>query len=341
MRLLVTGATGFVGQTIVIAALEAGQTVRAIVRDPAKAADAFGERPVELVVGDVTTRRDMLTALEGVEAMIHAAATYSYHRAAAETMRRENPAIAETVLAAARDAGTPHVIDVSSAIVFRPHPDGPHAGRVGVHSPRWDAGQPQWGDPYLRSKVLAEQVADRFRIKGSPISTLHPSQIIGPGDRGPGPSGGVLRALLADPSVYVDAAANWVDVRDVADAAIRLTARPPGDRVIVSTAYARYRDIAAALDRLTARRVRRIWLPRRLVTTAARLNDRLGGRPMPGLPTREAMEWPLTATPADGTSGARLLGRPYRSLDESMQDTLRWWARNGLVPPAWIGRLAD
>ena len=53
MRLLVTGATGFVGQTIVEAALEAGHTVRGMARDPAKAARTFADRPVDVVLGDV------------------------------------------------------------------------------------------------------------------------------------------------------------------------------------------------------------------------------------------------------------------------------------------------
>ena len=211
---------------------------------------------------------------------------------------------------------------------------------VGIHSPRWDASWPQWRDPYLQSKVLAEDVVDRHRAKGAPVSSIHPSLTIGPRDRGPGQSGAVVRALLADPSVYLDAISGWVDVRDVADAVVRLAARPPGDRVIASATSARYRAVAAELDRLTGRATRRLWLSPRLITTAAVLNDRLGGRLMPSLPTRASLEWPLTAGAVDGSSGERLLGRAYRPLEVSLGDTLRWWAANDVVPRSWIGRLA-
>jgi nucleoside-diphosphate-sugar epimerase len=340
MRLLVTGATGFVGQTIVDAAIEAGHTVRGMARDAEKAARTFADRPIDVVLGDVGSRRDLLIALEGMEVVVNAAATYSYRRDAAETMLRDNPAIVEAILSAARDAGTPHVVDVSSAVVFRPHPDGPHAGIVGINSPRWDASWPHWRDPYLQSKVLAEDVVDRHRAKGAPVTSIHPAQIIGPRDRGPGQTGAVIRALLSDPSVYVDASGGWVDVRDVADAVVRLAARPPGDRVIASATYARYRTIATELDRLTGRATRRVWLPPRLLTTAADLNDRLGGRLIPALPMRASLEWPLSATPVDGSSGERLLGRAYRPLEVSLGDTLRWWAANDIVPRSWIGRLA-
>lgn len=340
MRLLVTGATGFVGQAIVLAALGAGHAVRGLIRDPAKAAAVFRERPVDLVLGDVHSRRDLLVALEGVDVLVHAASTYSYRRDAAATMIRDNPAMAETVLSAARDAGTPHVIDISSAVVFRPHPDGPHAGTVGVHAPYWDPSQRQWGDAYLQSKVLAEEVVGRHRAKGAAVSSLHPSLILGPGDRGPGQSGSIVVALLADPFIYLDGGASWVDVRDVAEAVLRLADRPPGDRIILSATDARYRQVASEIDRLTGRKVRRIWLPAGLVAGAARLNDRIGGRLMADLPTRASLEWTLTIGPIDGSSGERLLGRPYRPLATTLADALTWWSDHGTVPRSTIGRLA-
>jgi dihydroflavonol-4-reductase len=340
MRLLVTGATGFVGQATVLAALGAGHAVRGLIRDPAKAAAVFRERPVDLVVGDVHSRRDLLLALEGVDVLVQAASTYSYRRDAASTMIRENPAIAETVLSAARDAGTPHVIDISSAVVFRPHPDGPHAGTVGIHAPYWDPTQPQWGDAYLQSKVLAEEVVGRHRAKGAAVSSIHPSLILGPGDRGPGQSGAIVVGLLADPCIYLDGGASWVDVRDVADAVLRLADRAPGDRVIMSATDATYRQLASELDRLTGRRIRRVWLPAGLVAGAARLNDRVGGRLMADLPTRASLAWTLTIGPVDGSSGERLLGRPYRPLATTLADTLRWWSAAGTAPASKVGRLS-
>ena len=61
---------------------------------------------------------------------------------------------------------------------------------------------------------------------------------------------------------------------------------------------------------------------------------------MRDLPARAALEWPLTIGPIDGSTGERLLGRPYRPFDETLADSLRWWANHGTIPRSWIGRLA-
>ena len=282
----------------------------------------------------------MLLALEGVEVLVQAAATYSYRRDAAARMLRDNPAIAEVVLASARDAGTP----MSSTSAAR----WSSARTRTDPMPASSASTPRSGMPGSRSGAIrisrarCSQTRSWLAIgpKGAAVSTVHPSLIIGPGDRGPGQSAAVILALLADPSIYLDAGSGWVDVRDVADAVLALAARPPGERVIVSGSDARYRQVAAELDRLTGRQVRRIWLPPRMVTASARVNDRLGGRLMPSLPRYASLTWPLAVGPIDGSSGERLLGRPYRPLAETLADTLRWWADHGTIPRASIGRLA-
>ncbi|MGH2407313.1 MAG: NAD-dependent epimerase/dehydratase family protein [Candidatus Limnocylindrales bacterium] len=340
MRVLVTGATGFIGRATTLALLEAGHAVRAFVRDPARAVLAFGERPVDVIAGDVRDGAHVRAALDGVDAVVHAAATYSYRRADTDLMLKDNPAIAEAVLGAAAAAGTSHVIDVSSGIVFKAHPNGPQAGSVDTASPYWDAGDRQWNDPYLRSKVLAEQVGRRFLADGLPLSTIHPGLVVGPFDRGPGVSGGVLVALLSNPGVDPEGRGTWIDVRDVAGAIVGALARPAGGRHLVAAHYLPFREMAATLDRLTGRHVRRLWLSPSSTRRGASLNDLTGGYLMRALPPRDSLEFVLTGAPVDGSSGEAALGRPYRAIEATLTDTLRWWAANGVIPRRWAGPLA-
>jgi dihydroflavonol-4-reductase len=341
MRVLVTGATGFIGRATTLALLEAGHAVRAFVRDPARAILAFGERPVDVMAGDVRDGAHVRAALDGVDALVHAAATYSYRRADTDLMLGDNPAIAEAVLGAAAAAGTRHVIDVSSGVVFKAHPAGERAGVIDTDAPLWDTGDRQWNDPYLRSKVLAEQVARRWKADGLPLSTIHPGLVIGPVDRGPGVSGAVLVALLSNPGLDPEGRGTWIDVRDVASAIVGALARPPGGRYLVAAHYLPFREMADRLDRLSGRRVRRLWLSPTSTRRGAALNDLTGGLLMRALPSRDSLEFILTGVPIDGSSGEVALGRPYRGIDATLTDTLRWWASNGVIPRRWAGRLID
>jgi nucleoside-diphosphate-sugar epimerase len=340
VRFLITGGTGFVGQAIALAALEAGHAVRVVARDARKAAALFGERPLDVVTASLADPAALAEALAGVDVLVHAAAVYSYARRDAERMVRGNPTLSETVFAAAAAAGTRHVLDVSTAGIFKPHPDGPRKGVTDADSPQWEKTDRQWGDPYLRSKVLAERVAARYRSEGLPISSIHPTNVIGPGDRGPGTSGSILVNLAGDLPVYPYGHSAWVDVRDVAAAALVVAERAPGGRHLLTVGMLPFPEMAAIIDRATGRRRRRIFLSPRLVGASAALNDRLGGRLMPGLPARDALEFIFTLGPVDGSSGLPALGLVHRRLEETVADSLRWWAENRVIPARLAGHLA-
>lgn len=67
MKILVTGATGTVGGHVARLLAGTGHSVRALVRDAAKAADDANLAGVELVSGDLTDPEDVRRALDGVD----------------------------------------------------------------------------------------------------------------------------------------------------------------------------------------------------------------------------------------------------------------------------------
>ncbi|MBA2254987.1 MAG: NAD-dependent epimerase/dehydratase family protein [Chloroflexi bacterium] len=336
MRILVTGASGFIGEAVARAAAEAGHAVRAVARSEGRL-HVLDDAPIEQLALPSLTPEVLRPALEGVDVLVHCAAGYVYGRGAAERAVRDNPLLTRDVLTAAQDAGTKHVIDISSAVVLKPHPDGPAIGVTDPGSPHWAPGDPHWGDPYLRSKVLAEEVADAFRIRGVPVSTIYPTAVVGPGDRVPGTSGGYLRAILTGRSV-IDGALGWTDVRDLAEVILRVAEAPPGGRYLVSIGTRRMRTIARIADSVTGRRRRRVVLPAPVVRFVARLNDLAGGRIAPGAPPPASLEYQLTLGPTDGSSGRTVLGHPYRELSETLRDGFAWWVAQGLLDARTAGR---
>ena len=338
MRFLITGGTGFVGGCIARTAAEAGHQLIVLARDQeGAAAKMLTEVGIDVRGADLNDGAALDTALDSVDVLVHAAATYSLQRTADPRMVAETPALSRSVLKAARRAGTPHVIDISSAIVFKPHESGSRRGTTDVDSPRWKPGDLAWGDPYLASKVLAEAEADRARGLGLPVSSVHPMLVIGPDDRGPGTSGALLISLL-DGRALPDVMAGWCDVRDVADAVIAVAERTPGGRYLISAETLSFRALCRTLDRLTGHRKRRIYMPRPLVAAVARVNDLTSGLLDGSIPRRASLEYLLSIRGRiDGSSGLPALGLSYRPFETTLADALDWWARNGMLDLSTLG----
>src|SRR4051812_3305138 len=122
MRVLVTGATGFIGRFAVAELLASGHVVRALVRDRERGASLLGDG-VELAVGSALDPTAVRTALDGADGLVQAAGVYTYHRTDAARILRDTPALARSVLSAAHEASVPRVIDIASTVVFTTNGD--------------------------------------------------------------------------------------------------------------------------------------------------------------------------------------------------------------------------
>lgn len=333
MKVLVTGGAGFVGRATVRAAVDAGHTVRIVSRDAWPSGGLFDRLGVEVIAGDAQDRAVIDRALEGMDALVQAAATYRYDRNAGPSMAN-NARLARTILEAARGAGTQKVVDVSSLVVFA----------LG-HSPVTEAtplakpGDPGWTDPYLRSKVECEWVGEELEKAGLPRVTIHPGTVIGPEDTAMGTSSGFVTNLLGG-GLSVDSRAPWVDVRDVARAIVAALDKPAGSHYLLTSGVVTHREVGALLDELTGRRVSRRFLSAGMVRFFARLNDLVGGRISP-LPARGSIEWLQdTAAEVDTSRTRAELGLDFRPLRLTLADTIRWWAEHDSIDRALAGKLA-
>lgn len=171
MRVLVTGASGFVGRALVAALASSKHQVRASVRTTSAVEFPIGVAVAP--VADLTTFVDWTPSVDGVETVVHLAGIAHAGRDVPDTLydRINHRATAE-LAAAARRAGVKQLVFVSSVRAQC----GPTADHVLT-----EAEEPRPMDAYGRSKLAAESTV---RDSGVPFTILRPVLIYGSSVKG-------------------------------------------------------------------------------------------------------------------------------------------------------------
>lgn len=180
-RVLVTGATGFLGHHLVAALARCGAHVVALVRDPESVSSVL-EQQAELVAGDLRDRTSIQAAMRDVDVVCHCAAVTN-NNISWQTHQDVNIAGAEAVFKAALKAGVQRVVHASSVIVYG-LASPPHGDLIS-ETTSFPAHPDRWAH-YLRSKQAADRLAfDYWREAGLPITVLRLGILYGPGGRSP------------------------------------------------------------------------------------------------------------------------------------------------------------
>src|SRR5690606_23370483 len=198
------------------------------------------------------------------------------------------------------------------------------------------------------SKLMAEIVALREAALGLPVVIVHPTTVLGPGDRRPTPTGSmIVHFLNGRMKVFVDLVHDVVDVRDVAlGHALALERGRPGERFLLGGERMTMREIVRVLAELTGLPEPRLALPPRLLAAIGRVDEwlaaRLGREPL--VPVEAALH-ARDSRPLASERAQRLLGLAPRPGREVLADAARWFAEHGYCPrgraQAVLARLAE
>ena len=183
MRVLVTGATGFLGSHIARTLVAAGHSVRVLVR-PGTSPALLEGLPVELARGDILVPSTLEAAARGVEAVVHSAANMR-DRGGTSQRVRSHVLGTRDMLAASRLAGVRRFVYISSVAALG-IPDASPAATDNAaprldESHTWNTDPDRW--PYGHAKHLAEQEVLSAAAAGMEAVIVNPSAVLGPGDR--------------------------------------------------------------------------------------------------------------------------------------------------------------
>ena len=172
MRVLLTGATGYIGSHTAGALVKAGHDVVALVRDEGRLAAALAPHgiTVDHAPGDMTDPHAVAAAMDGCEAVVHAAGHISLD-GASRSSHTVNLDGAHTVFEAALAAGADPVVYTSTISAYLPAA----AAVVDLDSP---LAEPMSG--YGAEKRDVELLARDLQDRGAPLTTLVLGGVYGP-----------------------------------------------------------------------------------------------------------------------------------------------------------------
>jgi dihydroflavonol-4-reductase len=327
-KVLVTGATGFVGAAVARALIARGENVVLLARKTSPRGNIEG-LDAEVAIGDLRDPASLAPAFKGVDRLYHVAADYRLWAPDPNEIVEANRTGVVNIMAAALRAGVSRVVYTSSVATLKL--DG--AGRpVDESSP---AAPEQAIGAYKKSKTIAERVVETMvSAQGLPAVIVNPSTPIGPRDIKPTPTGRVIvEAANGRMPGYVDTGLNLVHVDDVAAGHIAAMEKGRiGERYILGGQDAPFGGFLTEICEIAGRRPPGLKIPRAPLfpfAFAAETLARFTGRePFATVDALRMAKYRMYFSSAKAQAELGFSARPYR---EAIEDALAWFREKGMV----------
>lgn len=328
MKVLVTGANGFVGSAVVRRLLADGFDVQAMVRKRSPRANLDG-LDVGIVEADLTDRRSLDKAVKGCRGVFHVAADYRIWTPDPAGMFGANVEGTKNIMWAAANAGVERIVHTSSVATLGTSLNGAPADE------ETPVGYADMIGPYKQSKFLAEDAVRRLIAEeGLPVVMVNPSTPIGPGDIRPTPTGRlVVEAAAGHMPAFVDTGLNIVHVDDVAVGHVLAFERGAvGDRYILGGEDMTLGQILTEIAAISGRKAPRIRLPHGLVMPIAYAVEgwaRLTGRSEEPFVTVDGLRMARKMMYFSSAKAMARIGYQPRPARQALRDAVTWFQDNG------------
>ena len=213
MKVLVTGADGFLGNNIIRELLDRDFEVRGFLQK-GRTLQTLDELPVEKVYGDLLNADEVELAAQGCDYIIHTAANTSIWPLRSEIVRQVNYNGTLNIINAAEKAKIKRLVSIGSANSFG---NGTKANPGNEDTPSTAS---KFGLDYIDSKLQAQEaILAHVKNHGLDAIIINPTFMLGPYDTKPS-SGELLLALYHQKIPgYTSSGRNFIYVKDVAIAA--------------------------------------------------------------------------------------------------------------------------
>ncbi len=337
-RVGVTGASGFIGSSVVRVLIARGVSVVALVEPGADASNLEG-LDVEHIDVDVRDAEGVARAVRGCRAVFHVAALYRFWARDPRLFYEINVGGTLNVMDGVRAAGVERMVYTSTV------------GTLGLDAAPTGSAADERSYPdvshlfgsYKRSKYVAEHEVLRAAAQGLPVTIVMPTFPLGPRDRVPTPTGRlVLEYLDGRVPGFVDTTLNVAHVDDVAEGHVLALERGDiGRSYILGGENYSLQHVLEVLAACTGLPEAKLRVPRSLSLGVAHVSEFVEGRLMRRHPTVpiEAARMSTTKMAFDDSRARKELGYAPRPAEQAVFDSARWFVENGYVKESRRARI--
>lgn len=321
----ITGANGHVGSNLVRRLIQEKHAVRVLQFNDHEGFDGFS---VEVVTGDLNDPSSLLSFCKGLDVIIHLAAKITIGNNSFESVYKVNVDGTKNLVKAAKETGVKKFIHFSSI----------HALKHDPMDVPVDESRPLATDSnisYEKTKSIADEWIMTQHADDFEVVVLNPTAIIGPNDFKPSLMGQMLiRLYNGTLPGLIPGGYNWVDVRDVCNAACNAIERGKGgERYILSGTWKSVADYAKLACAVNGKKMNKpifpLWLAK-VGLPFIQVYSKLAGQ-HPLYTNQSLMILQQGNKNISNEKAKKELGFNPRPLAETLEDTIAWLKENKMI----------
>ena len=327
-KVLITGATGFIGNHVTRLCLEQGHQVRVMVMKGEDRSPLDGMN-VEFVEGNLLEPDSLTAAVQGMDRMFHLAALFAVWTKDPDLHYKINVEGTRHLMKAALAAGVEKIVYTSSIAAIGTDGKGtPSTEKTPFAS--W-----HFAREYIMSKYISHLEVKGMVKDGLPVTMVMPALPFGPGDRMPTPTGTmIIGALKGKMKNYWDGGVCPVDVRDVAAGHILAMDKGRiGESYILGNSsnnmtnreFLKLVGEIAGVDNVATTEVSRAMMLR--VAKFAELLSKITGKAP--VTTVKNSAYVMEHFYVDASKAVEELGLPQTPIETAIRDSVEWFRANG------------
>lgn len=327
-KVLVTGATGFVGSHLVHQLLKQGFEIRALIRNPQQLGALRDADSIEIFPGDVTQAEVVKQATQGVSLVFHLAAVVHFWGKYKAQMEAINIQGTQNIVQACLVSKVERLVYMSTAAVIK------RLGGGQLSHEKTETSRRDMIGPYERTKYDAEQIVLNAVRQGLDAVVLNPPGPIGPFDVKPSPMGKVIVDFLNGKiPAYTHTGLNVVGVEDVAMGTLLASEKgKTGERYILGGHNYRLIEFLELLGKISDKKAPTIRIPYSL-TLVGGLFGEISGRLLKTDPIANLHSVRMAKYEHwyDNSKAVQELGFNPRPIQPFLETAIEWFERNHYI----------